>query len=107
MNTIQLVNQGYELEQSNQDDYVYLDFQNSNQEIKMNRNKRRMISAKIAFEKLEREFLRENDQYGDCCNCDVDIYSENYLEDFCMNDELKAWEESFMRGYLNEAIEEQ
>jgi hypothetical protein len=29
------------------------------------------------------------------------------LEDFCMNDELKAWEESFMRGYLNEAIEEQ
>lgn len=96
MNAIQLVNQGYENEQ---DDYIYLDFQDFNQELKRNRNKRRMISAKIAFEELEHDFLADNN--------DVDIYSKDYLEEFCVNDELKAWEESFMQGYLDEAIEEQ
>lgn len=95
MNTIQLVNQGYEQEQDN---YVYFDFQDSNQEAKRNRNKRRMISARIAFEKLEQEFADNND---------ADIYSKDHLEEFCINDELKAWEESFMQGYLDEATEEQ
>ncbi|MBI5392860.1 hypothetical protein HZA96_03230 [Candidatus Woesearchaeota archaeon] len=96
MNTMQLVNQSYEQEN---DDYIYLDFQDFNQEAKRNRNKRRMISAKIAFEELEQEFLADTN--------DVDIYSKEFLEEFCVNDELKAWEESFMQGYLDEATEEQ
>ena len=79
MSPVQLIQEVYDED----DNYVLLDFQPVH-------NKRKMLSAAELFACAEEAYDL------------ADIYTSENLEEFSSNDELKAWEESFMQGYLAE-----